>query len=69
MHRMMVEMFKNWCTALPEIKGDSDNALDPILYFAWRYYQNPAGQHFVQGRDPSHPGNPLETGPTFLFNM
>lgn len=66
MHRMMVEMFKNWCTALPEIEGDSDNALDPILYFAWVYYQNPAGQDFVQGRDPLHPDSPLETGPIFL---
>ena len=66
MYRMMVEMFKNWCAALPEIEGTSDNALDPILYFAWVYYQNPAGQDFVQGRDPMRPGSPLETGPSFL---
>ncbi|MCB1825280.1 MAG: phosphatidylserine decarboxylase [Candidatus Competibacteraceae bacterium] len=66
MHRMMIEMFKSWCTVLPEIKGDSDNALDPILYFAWVYYRNPAGQDFVQGRDPSRSGNPLKTGPAFL---
>ena len=66
MYLMMVEMFETWCTALPEIDGDSDNALDPILYFAWVYYQNPAGQDFVQGRDPSNPTNPLDTGPTFL---
>ena len=66
MNRMMVDMFQDWCTALPEIKGDSDNALDPILYFAWIYYQNPAGQDFVQGRDPLSPRTPLETGPTFL---
>lgn len=66
MHRMMVNMFKTWCTALPEINGTSDNALDPILYFAWTYYKNPAGQDFVQGRDPSNPTKPLKTGPNFL---
>lgn len=66
MHQMMVSMFKTWCTALPEIQGTSDNALDPILYFAWMYYQNPAGQDFVQGRDPSDPGKLLKTGPSFL---
>ena len=66
LHRKMVEMFTTWCTALPEISGDADNALDPILYFAWVYYQNPAGQDLVQGRDPSQPDRPLETGPSFL---
>jgi len=63
---MMREMFRAWCVALPEIEGDSDNALDPILYFAWVYYRNPAGQDFVQGRDPAAAGQPLETGPEFL---
>ena len=66
LHAMMRDMFREWCTALPEIEGDSDNALDPILYFAWIYYQNPAGQNFVQGRDPAAPGQLLETGPNFL---
>ncbi|WP_319549228.1 phosphatidylserine decarboxylase [Desulfogranum marinum] len=66
MHQMMVKMFQQWCTTLPEIKGGADNALDPILYFAWAYYQNPAGQDFVQGRDPLSQDNTLETGPTFL---
>lgn len=66
LHEMMVDMFETWCTALPEIQGNSDNALDPILYFAWIYYQNPAGQNFVQGRDPSDPNQSLETGPDFL---
>ncbi len=66
MHLKMVDMFKTWCTALPEIKGASDNALDPILYFAWVYYKNPAGQNFVQGRNPLAPDKLLETGPTFL---
>ena len=62
----MVDLFEHLCTALPEIEGDSDNALDPVLYFAWLYYQNPAGQDFVQGRDPSAPARELKTGPIFL---
>ncbi|MDH5179701.1 MAG: phosphatidylserine decarboxylase [Gammaproteobacteria bacterium] len=62
----MVNMFDQWCQVLPQISGDQDNALDPILYFAWLYYQNPAGQNFVQGRDPHKPGKPLATGPVFL---
>ena len=66
MHQMMIEMFKNWCTALPEITGNSDNALDPILFFAWVYYKNPAGRDFVQGRNPLQPGTPLETCTAFL---
>jgi len=33
---------------LPKIDGNSDNALDPILYFSWIYYKNQAGQEFVQ---------------------
>lgn len=66
LHKKMVKMFEEWCTALPKIKGDSDNALDPILYFAWFYYQNKAGQDFVQGRDPNNPKKGLETGTKFL---
>lgn len=66
LHKKMKAMFETWCTALPEIQGDSDNALDPILYFAWFYYQNDAGQDFVQGRNPNKPGKPLDTGITFL---
>ena len=66
MHAKMVSMFRTWCTALPEIEGDNDNALDPILYFAWMYYQNQAGQDFVQGRNPSAPASVLQTGPSFL---
>jgi hypothetical protein len=31
MHRKMMELFEQWCTALPAIEGNSDNALDPIL--------------------------------------
>ena len=60
------EMFEAWCTDLPRISGTSDDALDPILYFAWLYYRNPAGQDFVQGRDPADPSSPLDTGTTFL---
>jgi phosphatidylserine decarboxylase len=64
----MVGLFDRWCSnsALPLITGDQDNALDPILYFAWVYYKNQAGQDFVQGRDPNHLGTQLVTGPTFL---
>ncbi|WP_374764800.1 phosphatidylserine decarboxylase [Yunchengibacter salinarum] len=63
---MMVTMFSQWCVTLPEIHGTSDNALDPILYFAWFFYQNQYGQDFVQGRDPNAPDQPLETGQQFL---
>lgn len=66
LYTMMRSMFEKWCTALPEIEGDEDNALDPILYFAWLYYKNSAGQDFVQGRDPSSTSGKLQTGPTFL---
>jgi phosphatidylserine decarboxylase len=66
MYLMMVNMFKTWCTALPQINGGQDNALDPILFFAWVYYKNPAGVDFVQGRNPSKPDEKLKTGPTFL---
>ncbi len=66
LHLKMVEMFDKWCKELPKIDGDSDNALDPILYFAWMYYKNQAGQDFVQGRDPVDPQKKLETGQKFL---
>lgn len=66
LYTMVSMMFEKWCTALPEIEGDEDNALDPILYFAWIYYKNSAGQDFVQGRDPSSPTSKLQTGPVFL---
>jgi phosphatidylserine decarboxylase len=62
----MLAMFKQWCVELPKIDGTSDNGLDGILYFAWMYYQNPAGRDFVQGRDPADPSDPLETGTNFL---
>jgi len=60
----LIDMFHAWCVALPAIEGDQDNALDPILYFSWLYFRNPAGVNFVQGRDPE--GQPLATGPEFL---
>ncbi|MEQ8345292.1 MAG: phosphatidylserine decarboxylase [Sneathiellaceae bacterium] len=59
------------CTLLPQIVGDSDNALDSIQYFAWLYYHNEAGQRLVQGIDPARPTETLETLATFLrlFNQ
>ncbi len=48
LHKKMIEMFDTWCEALPKIDGNADNALDPILYFAWIYYKNQAGPAFVQ---------------------
>lgn len=62
----MGEMFSAWCSDLPQISGTSDNALDPIQYFAWFYYRNAAGQDFVQGRDPADPASTLAAGPAFL---
>ena len=62
----MRSMFEKWCVALPEIEGDNDNALDPILYFSWFYYKNWAGQDFVQGRNPVKPDQELTTGSNFL---
>lgn len=62
----MDELFTKWCVEPPQIEGTSDNALDPILYFAWVYYKNPAGIDFVQGRNPSAPRSILAIGPEFL---
>ncbi len=44
--------FSAWCEFLPQISGDQDDGLKYIQQFAWFYYQNPAGQMFVQGTDP-----------------
>jgi phosphatidylserine decarboxylase len=44
--------FVEWCTFLPQIRGDQDNGLKYIQEFAWFYYSNPAGQQFAQGTDP-----------------
>lgn len=59
-------MFDQWCEILPEISGNTDNALDPILYFAWFFYQNTQGQDLVQGRDPNKPSEKLQTVQEFL---
>jgi len=58
----MVKTFLSWCVFLPEINGTHDNGLEYILDFAWFYYQNNAGQDFVQGRNPLNPAEPLLTG-------
>ena len=61
----MTAYFTDWCTFLPEISGDQDNGLEFIQGFAWAYYNNPAGQAFVQGRDPADPARPLDAGLVF----
>ncbi len=61
----MVTTFLDWCVYLPQISGSNDNGLYYIQYFAWFYYQNTAGQDFVQGRTPLYPIKPLLTGMVF----
>lgn len=61
----MVATFLRWCVYLPQINGSQDNGLYYIQYFAWLYYQNQAGQDFVQGRNPLDPTEPLPTGRVF----
>ncbi|PON12160.1 hypothetical protein C2W62_41060, partial [Candidatus Entotheonella serta] len=60
--KLMIDNFLAWCVFLPQINGSNDNGLAFIQNFAWFYYQNPAGQDFVQGRNPLNPAEPLETG-------
>ena len=50
----LVKFFTHWCTDLPRIRGSYDDGLNPLQHFAWFYYHNPAGQDFVQGRDPDN---------------
>jgi phosphatidylserine decarboxylase len=44
--------------------GDQDDGLKYIQEFTWFYYRNPAGQAFVQDRDPNSDAV-LETGLKF----
>lgn len=62
---LMVDHFIDWCVFLPQISGTNDNGLEYIQEFAWFYFRNPAGQHFVQGRNPLDPAQPLPTGLKF----
>lgn len=62
---LLVDHFLDWCVFLPQISGNADNGLEHIQDFAWFYYQNRAGQDFVQGRNPLDPSAPLETGRKF----
>ncbi|ETW96492.1 MAG: hypothetical protein ETSY1_26420 [Candidatus Entotheonella factor] len=62
---LMVDTFLEWCVFLPQINGSNDNGLVFIQNFAWFYYQNKAGQDFVQGRNPLNPTLPLITGLKF----
>lgn len=61
----MLQSFPAWCKELPRIRGSFDNGLASIQRFSWFYYHNPAGQDFVQGRDPNQPSEILETGRKF----
>ncbi len=63
--RQMLTDFTAWCTFLPDISGSHDNGLKYIQHFAWFYFRNPAGQDFVQGRNPGNKGKPLLTGLKF----
>ena len=60
----MTNFFLDWCVFLPQISGSQDDGLKYIQEFAWFYYKNPAGQAFVQGRDPNS-NKPLKTGLKF----
>ena len=62
---LMADYFVRWCVFLPQISGSNDDGLAFIQGFAWFYYKNPAGQAFVQGRDPADPSKPLDTGLRF----
>ena len=62
---LMINNFHEWCVFLPQINGNQDNGLVYIQNFAWFYYQNQAGQDFVQGRNPLKPTQRLETGKKF----
>jgi phosphatidylserine decarboxylase len=66
---LMVDHFIDWCVFLPQINGTNDNGLEYIQEFAWFYFRNPAGQHFVQGRNPLEPGQPLPTGLKFTMDF
>jgi len=54
------------CTALPQISGTNDNALDSIQYFAWLYNDNPDGVALVQGGTTSGNSEPVTSVASFL---
>lgn len=61
----MLVFFPKWCTSLPQINGSFDDGLNEIQTVSWLFYHNIAGQDFVQGRNPNHPGERLEAGEKF----
>jgi phosphatidylserine decarboxylase len=63
------DFYAEVCTLLPQIVGNSDNALDSIQYFAWLYYRNEAGVHMVSGIDPNDPEQQLHTVANFLIRF
>ncbi len=65
----VMDFYRQVCTLLPQIIGTNDNALDSIQYFAWLYYDNPAGRMMVEGIDPQDPTRPLDTVQNFLIQF
>lgn len=63
--KKMLDFFPSWCTNLPQIRGSFDNGLSDIQNVSWFPYHNPAGQDFLQGRNPANPSSPLEAGMKF----
>ncbi|MDP6244798.1 MAG: hypothetical protein QF462_15900, partial [Myxococcota bacterium] len=63
----LIATFTDWCTWLPQIKGDQDDGLQYIMQFLWLYYRNNAGVAFVQGRNPMDETRPMPEG-FALFN-
>ncbi|WP_448206919.1 phosphatidylserine decarboxylase [Azospirillum sp. sgz302134] len=55
-----------WCVALPQISGNSDDGMKYIGPMYWFYYKNLAGKNFAQGRDPANPANRLPNNFDFL---
>lgn len=55
----LVDYTLEWCVALPQINGNSDDGMKYIGPMYWFYYQNLAGKAFAQGRDPANPTQPL----------
>lgn len=62
----LVDYTLKWCTALPQISGNSDDGMKYLGPMYWFYYKNPAGVYFAQGIDPASPPKPLPNNLNFL---